>query len=137
MKYILYSIITLISLSQRSYSQEKIDWNTIKKIEIYSLGESKKNKEFTSKEMNSKTLVKCESEKLVVYFKQLEKCKFDVLTEKKQYALRIYFSKTQKDFLLFLNQGVMFEMKNWKCFSIIKKDELKNFIEDLMKKNGL
>lgn len=136
MNYLLLATLILISFTQRSYSQEKIDWSKIKKIELY-LVDSQKDNKITSKDLNSKTLIKCESEKIVNYFKEVDNCTFDALVEKNNYALKIYFSTTQKDFLLLLNQGVMFEMNKWTCYSIIKKDELKKFIENIMKENGL
>ena len=136
MKRLVFVIVALVSFTQLIYSQEDVDLNEIKKIKLY-LITSKKDQVITSKDLNSKTIIKFESEKIIDYFKDLGNCTFDALSEKKQFALRIYFSNKQQDFLLLLDQGVMFEIKKWNCYSIIQKDELKKFIQNIMMENGL
>lgn len=138
MKCKLSILFFLIILSQSCFSQEKYEWNNIQKVELYSFPKNKKTEEYTSKDLNLKSLVKCETKKIIEHLKELKKYKLDVLIEQKFYALRVYFPKSQTDFILYIDQGVMFRMKNGnEYFKITKKDQFKKLIENLTKKNGI
>ena len=137
MKTLLSLFIIFYTLSSKCFSQVQYNWNEIKKVELYSLPKPKYGKANSSKEMNTNTFIKCESKIIASCLKEIENCKFDALSEEKVYALRVYFSKFHKDFLLLIDQGIMFEMEKWKCFKIIKSDELKEVVEKSIKKNGL
>src|SRR5213596_1186668 len=107
MKYKLSIFIFLVVLSH-CFSQENYDWNNIQKVELYSFEKNKKIEEYTSKDLNEKSLVKCDTKKIIQYLKELKEFKNDVVIENKFYALRVYFPKSRTDFILFANQGVMF-----------------------------
>jgi hypothetical protein len=96
------------------------------------LEKNKKIEEYTSKDLNEKSLVKCDTKKIIQYLKELKKFKNDVVLENKFYALRVYFPKSRTDFILFVNQGVMFKLKNGRTYFEIGS-EFKKLIEELTK----
>ncbi|WP_298396183.1 hypothetical protein [Flavobacterium sp.] len=128
MKYKLSIFIFLVVLSH-CFSQENYDWNNIQKVELYAFEKSKKIEEYTSKDLNEKSLVKCDTKKIIQYLKELKMFKNDVMIENKFYALRVYFAKSRTDFILFLNQGVMFKLKKGNKYFEIDR-EFKKLIED-------
>ena len=110
------------------FSQENYDWNNIQKVELYSFEKNKKIEEYTSKDLDEKSLVKCDTKKIIQYLKELKMFKNDVVIENKFYALRVYFPESHTDFFIFVKQGVMFRLKNGtKYFEI--ESEFKNLIE--------
>ena len=131
MKYKLSIFIFLVVLSH-CFSQENYDWNNIQKVELYAFEKNKKIEEYTSKDLNEKSLVKCDTKKIIQYLKELKKFKNDVVLENKFYALRVYFPKSRTDFILFVNQGVMFKLKNGRTYFEIGS-EFKKLIEELTK----
>jgi len=138
MKYKLTIFIFFIILSQICFSQEKYDWKNVQKVELYSFEKNKKSEEYSSKDLNQKSIVKCKTEMIIPHLKELGKYEMDVLIEKKFYALRVYFPKSRTDFIYLPFQGVIYKMKNGKeYFKILKRDEFTKLIEDFTKKNGL
>lgn len=131
MKYKLSIIIFLIFLTN-GFSQENYDWNNINKVELYSFEKNKKNKEYTSKYFSEKNLIKCDNQKIIQYLKELKPFKYDILIENQFYILRVYFPESQTDFILFVNQGVMFKFNNGnKYFEI--GSEFKKLLEGITK----
>ncbi|MCD9573456.1 hypothetical protein [Flavobacterium soyae] len=125
MKNLLYLFIITIVFSQSSYSQGKYDWKSIQKVELYSIKKNDKSGELiSSKYFNKKNLVECQTEDIIKSLKDLKKYKYDVLTEKESYALRVFFKKSHADFLVFPEQGVMFNKNEY--FTIAKKANLKS-----------
>lgn len=128
MKNLLYLFIITIVFSQSSYSQGKYDWKSIQKVELYSIKKNDKSGELiSSKYFNKKNLVECQTEDIIKSLKDLKKYKYDVLTEKESYALRVFFKKSHADFLVFPEQGVMFNKNEY--FTIAKKGEFKKLIK--------
>jgi hypothetical protein len=128
MKYKFSIFIFLIVLSN-CFSQEKFDWNNIQKVELYSFKKNKKIEEYSSSDLNKNSIVKCDTKKIIKYLKELKMFKNDVVIENKFYALRVYFAKSRTDFILFLNQGVMFKLKNGNKYFEIESG-FKKLIED-------
>ncbi|GEP52807.1 hypothetical protein FNO01nite_34790 [Flavobacterium noncentrifugens] len=138
MKNLLVIFIVVIAFTQSCFSQEKYDWNTIQKVELYSFEKNNKCGEINSKNLNFKTLVKGETTNIIKYLKEFKTNNLDILLEQTCYALRIYFPKYHTDFIYFPSQGVLFRMKNGnKYFWIEKREEFNKLIDDLTRKNGL
>ena len=83
MKNKLSIFIFIIILSQVCYSQEKYDWKNIQKVELYSFEKNNNIEGYNSNDLNQKNFIKCKSEMIIPYLKELGKYKLDVLIEKK------------------------------------------------------
>jgi hypothetical protein len=128
MKNLLSIFLVVIAFSQSCFSQEKYEWNKIQKVELYSFEKNTKCTEISSKNLNFKTLVKCETGSIIKYLKELKINKLDVLVEPTFYALRVYFPKYHTDFIYLPFQGVMYRMKNGnEYFKIVKRNEFRRF----------
>ncbi len=88
---IIYSVLFTFLFFNISISQEKFDWKNIQKIELHSFSKNNYCKDIRSSNLSSKTLINCNTDKIKSFLTDLDKPKYDVLTEKQCILLRVYF----------------------------------------------
>jgi hypothetical protein len=128
MKFI-YSFLFSFLFFSISFSQEKFDYNNIQKIELHSFSKNYYCKDIKSSNLSSKTVINCNTEKIKPFLMDLEKPKYDVLTEKQCVLIRVYFKDKQCDYVVFPDQGLLMNLNSpYTFFSIKNRDGFKKLI---------
>jgi hypothetical protein len=124
---LIYSVLFTFLFLSISFSQEKYDWKNIQKIELRSF--SKYNYCNEIKSLNSKTLIKCNPEHFKEYLDNIKVYQLDISLEIGCLILRIYFKNKTSDFVVYLDQGVLMDLKHQNSFFVVKnKKEFKQLV---------
>ena len=127
---LIYSLI--LSLSNYSFSQERYIWNDIQKTELFSFSKNDYCENIKSTELTSNIAIECDKNEWKNYLLHLKEPEFDVLIEKECLILRVFFSKSKSDFIIYRKQGILMDLNHPEI--LLQIDNVTEF-DELIKKS--
>ena len=95
-----------------SFSQEKYNWTDIQKTELFSFSENEYCKNIESENLTNDFIIQCEKSDFVDMLVKLKEPEFDVLMEKECLILRVHFTNSITDFIIYYEQGILMDLNN-------------------------
>lgn len=111
MKKILILSLTIF-ITNLCFSQEEYNWDDVQNTVLYSITESEYCENITSNDLTSQHLIQTEKNEFKTILQTLKKPQYDILLEKECLILRIKFTDTSNDFIVYRNQGILIDLNN-------------------------
>lgn len=132
-KFLIYFILIFFIYSKSS-GQESYEWDNIQKTELYFFSDVDYCKNIESSNLTPDIVIECNKNEFKNHLIQLREPEFDVLIEKECLILKVHFSNTISDFIVYRKQGIIMDLNKRKVlFQIDNKAKFDYLITKSLK----